>query len=212
MPTRISMPCVRDFPSTPPHLPHLLSMHAHTCMHTRKHMCIHACTCTCTAGEDYEPLDRVPLSFEVGELRKCINITILEDNLEEGDVGEIIGVQLLSGSSSDEENIIINFNLVFVSILDSDSKCPSLTICISHLPPPLPSPPLPSPPLPSPLPSPPCQFSCWDSHRPYMKLLRLEHKKYVCKFSMEILALMLCWELLLKLKLQMVSNYSGQAV
>ena len=63
------------------------------------------------------------LSFEVSELRKCINITILEDSLEEGDVGEIIGVQILSGSSSSgEDDILINSNQLSVSILDSDSK------------------------------------------------------------------------------------------
>ena len=65
----------------------------------------------------------MPLSFEVGELIKCINITILEDNLEEGDVREIIGIQLLSvSSSSDEDDIRINSNLFLVSILDSDGK------------------------------------------------------------------------------------------
>ena len=63
------------------------------------------------------------MSFKVGELRKCINITILEDNLEEGDVGEIIGVQLLSDSSSSyEDDIRINSSLLLVSILDSDGK------------------------------------------------------------------------------------------
>ena len=67
------------------------------------------------------------LSFEVSELRKCINITILEDNLEEGDVEEIIGVQLLSGSSSSDEDYIgINSNQLLVSILDSDGKYDSL--------------------------------------------------------------------------------------
>ena len=76
-----------------------------------------------TARVDYQPLDRVTLSFEVSELRKCINITILEDNLEEGDVGEIFSVQILSvSSSSDEDDILINSNQLLVSILDSDGK------------------------------------------------------------------------------------------
>ena len=62
------------------------------------------------------------MSFEVGELRKCINITILEDSHEEGNEPEYIVLQLLSGSSSGQDDIDINLSLYQVAILDSDGK------------------------------------------------------------------------------------------
>ena len=151
-----------------------------------------------TAGEDFVALNLVTLSFEVGELRKCIDITILKDSHEEGNGPEYIALQLLPGSSSGQDDININFNVYQVAILDSDGKYKiaipiaySLISCYEfvHLPcPALP----PSPCLPA-----PChmQFSCWDSHRQYMKLWRLKHKQYVCEFSMEVLHLVLTWEL-----------------
>ena len=75
-----------------------------------------------TAGEDFEALDLVILSFEAGELRKCIDITIIEDGLEEGSEPEYIALQLLPDSFSGQDDIDINVRLYQVAILDSDGK------------------------------------------------------------------------------------------
>lgn len=52
------------------------------------------------------------------ETRKCVNITILDDNIEEGDVEETITVQVVAT----EPQITLDFGILTVRIMDSDSE------------------------------------------------------------------------------------------
>lgn len=67
---------------------------------------------------DYEMLDTM-LTFQPGDTRQCVNITIIDDNIEEGNIPEDFDVQLLpvtgGGLDFDPTNLEIE-------IVDSDSK------------------------------------------------------------------------------------------
>lgn len=71
------------------------------------------------AAEDFVPLDEVVV-FTPGEVRKCVNIEILDDNIEEGDTAEIFSVQVLAAPG--EGNIGVDIQLLQVFIVDSDCK------------------------------------------------------------------------------------------
>jgi len=60
------------------------------------------------------------LVFNVTERRKCINITIIDDNIEEGLVPETINVQIRDVRGSSIEATI---GLGKILIKDSDSMC-----------------------------------------------------------------------------------------
>ena len=65
---------------------------------------------------------QVTLIFEVGDIRQCLNITVLDDKIEEGNVGETFYVQLVPASGSSDHIIFYINNLYGIVIEDSDSK------------------------------------------------------------------------------------------
>lgn len=68
------------------------------------------------------PLEEI-VTFNVGDgTRKCVDITILDDNIEEGELAETFSVQLVS-TTPPSEGVTVDFDLVTISIIDSDSTC-----------------------------------------------------------------------------------------
>lgn len=65
------------------------------------------------------------ITFNVNQLRKCINITIIQDNIEEGDTPENVRVQLVPRDG----DIVVDFTVLDISILDSNSKIESGESC-----------------------------------------------------------------------------------
>ena len=74
------------------------------------------------ANTDFIPLEEeVRFSAASTETRKCVNITILDDNIEEGDTEETINVQVLS-TDPPSPGIFPVASILSVRIMDSNSE------------------------------------------------------------------------------------------
>ena len=74
------------------------------------------------AGLDFIELEEEVRFFAASSVtRKCVNITILDDNIEEGDREETISVQVVS-TDPPSLGIFPVASILSVSIMDSDSE------------------------------------------------------------------------------------------
>ena len=74
-----------------------------------------------TAGIDFVTLNE-EVTFGVGATRMCVNVTILDDEVEEGDVERNLFVRLSPGTGG-TDNLDIDFDILYEIIIeDSDGK------------------------------------------------------------------------------------------
>ena len=58
----------------------------------------------------------------MGDIRQCLNITIIDDKIEEGNIGETFFVQLVPASGSSDHILFDVTQLYGIVIEDSDGK------------------------------------------------------------------------------------------